>query len=90
MIDPDVARAMMTSNRSGLGDLSPREFEVLELMAQGLSNGQIAERLFLSGAAVAKHGSNIFLKLGLAPKEENRRVRAILAFLSGQSKTSSG
>ncbi|WP_040284708.1 response regulator transcription factor [Tessaracoccus massiliensis] len=82
VIDPDVARAMMTSSRSGLGNLSPREFEVLELMAQGLSNTQIAERLYLSGAAVAKHVSNIFLKLGLDPKEENRRVRAILAFLS--------
>lgn len=73
---------MMRSSRSGLGELSQRELEVLELMAQGLSNAQIAEQLFLSGAAVAKHVSNIFMKLGLAPGEENRRVRAILAFLS--------
>lgn len=84
VIDPDVARAMMTSSRSGLGNLSPREFEVLELMAQGLSNSQIADRLFLSGAAVAKHVSSIFTKLRLDPREENRRVRAILTFLSGQ------
>lgn len=82
VIDPEVARAMMRSNRTGLGELSAREFEVLELMARGLSNTQIAEQLFLSGAAVAKHVSNIFAKLGLDPKEENRRVRAILAFLA--------
>lgn len=82
VIDPEVARAMMQSSRSGLGELTPRELEVLELMAQGLSNTQISERLFLSGAAVAKHISAIFLKLGLEPGEENRRVRAILTFLS--------
>lgn len=80
-IDPDVARAMMQTSRSGLGDLTPRETEVLELMAQGLSNSQIAGRLFLSGAAVAKHVSSIFSKLGFEPGDENRRVRAILAFL---------
>ncbi len=82
VIDPEVARAMMRSNRSGLGELTPREFEVLELMARGLSNNQIADDLVLSGAAVAKHVSNIFSKLGLAASEENRRVRAILAFLA--------
>lgn len=82
VIDPEVARAMMQSSRSGLGELTPRELEVLELMAQGLSNAQISERLFLSGAAVAKHISAIFLKLGLEPGEENRRVRAILTFLT--------
>ena len=82
VIDPEVARAMMKSNRSGLGELTPREFEVLELMARGLSNNQIADDLVLSGAAVAKHVSNIFSKLGLAASEENRRVRAILAFLA--------
>lgn len=82
VIDPEVARAMMRTNRSGLGDLSPREFEVLELMARGLSNAQIADDLVLSGAAVAKHVSNIFAKLRLDPSEENRRVRAILAFLA--------
>lgn len=82
VIDPEVARAMMRTSRSGLGDLSPREFEVLELMARGLSNAQIADDLVLSGAAVAKHVSNIFAKLGLDPSEENRRVRAILAFLA--------
>lgn len=82
VIDPEVASAMMRSSRSGLGDLTARELEVLELMARGLSNGQIAADLFLSNAAVAKHVSNIFAKLRLAPSEENRRVRAILAFLA--------
>lgn len=82
VIDPEVARAMMTTSRSGLGDLTPRESEVLELMAQGMSNNQIAQHLFLSTAAVAKHVSNIFSKLGLQPGEENRRVRAILKFLA--------
>lgn len=82
VIDPEVARAMMRSSRSGLGGLSRREFEVLELMARGLSNSQIAAELFLSSAAVAKHVSNIFAKLNLEPGEENRRVRAILAFLA--------
>ena len=81
VVDPEVARAMMRASRSGLGELSPREFEVLELMARGLSNAQIASELVLSNAAVAKHVSNIFAKLGLTPDEENRRVRAILAFL---------
>lgn len=80
--DPTVARAMMRSGASGLGQLSARELEVLELMARGLSNTQIAAELFVSGAAVAKHVSNIFAKLRLAPDEENRRVRAILAYLT--------
>ena len=82
VIDPEVARAMMRSNRSGLGELTRRELEVLELMAQGLANSQIAEKLVLSNAAVAKHVSNIFAKLGLAPSAENRRVRAILTYLA--------
>lgn len=82
VIDPEVARSMMQTSRSGLGELTPRELEVLELMAQGLSNKQISQRLFLSGAAVAKHVSSIFAKLGFEPGDENRRVRAILAFLA--------
>ena len=82
VIDPEVTRAMMQTSRSGLGELTPRELEVLELMAQGLSNGQISERLFLSGAAVAKHVSSIFVKLGFEPGDENCRVRAILTFLN--------
>lgn len=81
VIDPDVARSMMRASRTGLATLTPRELEVLELMAQGLSNKQIAGQLFISGAAVAKHVASIFQKLQLDPSEENRRVRAILAYL---------
>ncbi|ACV05781.1 response regulator transcription factor [Kytococcus sedentarius] len=79
---PEVTRAMMRTGASGLGELTPREREVLELMARGLSNAEIASELFLSVAAVAKHVSNIFAKLHLAPGEENRRVRAILQYLA--------
>ena len=82
VIDPQVAQVMMNNSRMGLGSLTARETEVLELMAQGLSNNQIAQQLVLSAAAVAKHVSNIFSKLGLEPGEENRRVRAILTFLA--------
>ena len=82
--DPEVARAMVRGSCSGLADLTPRELEVLELMARGLSNGQISAQMIVSRAAVAKHVSAIFLKLGLDPSEENRRVRAILAFLGDE------
>ena len=66
---------------AGLDRLTRREQEVLELMAQGLSNAQIAERLVVSDGAVAKHVANIFRGLDLQPGEENRRVRAVLAWL---------
>ena len=82
VIDPDVATALMKSGRSGLRLLTAREREVMELMARGKSNAEIAQDLFLSGAAVAKHVSNIFLKLNLEPGEDNRRVRAILEYLT--------
>lgn len=81
-IDPEVTRAIMRSRSAGLGDLTTRERDVLELMSRGLSNNQIAGELVVSGAAVAKHVANIFAKLGLDAREENRRVRAILAFLA--------
>ena len=82
VIDPDVASALMAASSRWLTTLTPREMEVLEHMAEGLSNAQIAEKLYLSGAAVAKHVSSIFSKLGLAPDEDNRRVRAILMYLA--------
>ena len=65
----------------GLERLTPRETEVLTLMAEGLSNGRIAQRLVISDGAVAKHVANIFLKLDLPPGEENRRVRAVLVWV---------
>ena len=77
--DPPAGR----EDRDGpqLGRLTPREAEVITLMAEGLSNRQIAERLVLSDGAVAKHVANVFLKLDLLPGEENRRVRAVLTWL---------
>lgn len=82
VVDPDVTRAMMHSQNNGLDALTPRELEVLEAMARGLSNTQIAEELVVSTAAVAKHVAGIFTKLDLQAGEENRRVRAILAYLT--------
>lgn len=64
-----------------LARLTGREKEVLALMAEGLSNSQIAARLVVSDGAVAKHVAHILAKLDLAPHEENRRVRAVLAWL---------
>ena len=83
VVDPAVVTAMMRTRRGlgSLGRLTPREAEVLELMAQGASNSQIADRLVLSMAAVTKHVANIFVKLDLPPGEDNRRVRAVLAWL---------
>ena len=67
-----------------LDDLTPREREVLALMAEGRSNHAIAERLVVTEGAVEKHVSNIFGKLGLPPSEaDHRRVLAVLAFLRG-------
>ncbi|RAX24107.1 DNA-binding response regulator [Actinomyces sp. Z5] len=66
---------------TALTRLTPREQEVLALMAEGLSNSQVAERLVVSDGAVAKHVANIFAKLDLPPEEGNRRVRAVLTWL---------
>lgn len=85
VIDPTVASALMSTSRSGLATLTPREQEVLELMSQGMSNKDIAAKLVLSSAAVAKHVSNIFMKLGLDASEDNRRVKAILEHLATQN-----
>ncbi|MCI6573930.1 MAG: response regulator transcription factor [Actinomycetaceae bacterium] len=82
VVDPEVAAGLVQAKSTVLSALTPREREVLELMAQGYSNSEIAGQLYLSVAAIAKHVANIFLKLGLAPGEENRRVRAVLAYLT--------
>ncbi|OKL50420.1 response regulator transcription factor [Boudabousia marimammalium] len=82
VIDPEVATQLIRGRSMALASLTPREREVLELMATGLSNAQIQERMFLSAAAVSKHVSNVFTKLGLLPGEENRRVRAVLKYLT--------
>jgi DNA-binding NarL/FixJ family response regulator len=66
-----------------LGRLTPRERDVLGLMAEGRSNAAIAAHLIVSAKAVSKHIANIFLKLDLVPSEDdNRRVMAVLAYLN--------
>ena len=82
VVDPEVAVKLVRERGSALSSLTPRESEVLELMAQGLANEEIAAKLFLSGASVAKHIANVFMKLGLNPDAPNRRVRAVLAYLT--------
>lgn len=82
IIDPEVTRHLLRQDQPGpLADLTPREREVLELMAKGESNAGIAAQLYVSDAAVRKHIGNIFTRLGLQPSDENRRVRAILTYL---------
>ncbi|KID30830.1 response regulator transcription factor [Prauserella rugosa] len=82
-IDPEViSQVMARGRRNPLDSLTGREGEVLELMAQGLSNSAIAAKLVVSHGAVEKHIGNIFLKLGLdGSAEEHRRVRAVLTYL---------
>lgn len=82
--DPEVIRQVMSRSRalSGLESLTPREREVLALVAEGRSNGAIAKAMFISDGAVEKHITSIFMKLGLAPNHvEHRRVMAVLAFM---------
>ncbi len=84
-MDPEVISKLLASNARNepLAALSPREREVLELMAGGRSNAAIASQLFVSEGAVGKHTANIFAKLQLAPSDDtNRRVLAVLAYLN--------
>ncbi|MGI5493033.1 response regulator [Microtetraspora malaysiensis] len=86
-MDPEVIAKLLARNARNepIGRLTPREREVMELMAEGRSNAAIGQRLFLSDSAVGKHTANIFAKLGLAPSDDdNRRVLAVLAFLNGK------
>lgn len=86
VIDTDVVQRLLSASRPGpLDALTPREREVLGLMADGFSNTGIAEALTLTDAAVSKHIGNIFAKLGLSPVDENRRVRAVLTYLQSSS-----
>ena len=83
-LDPEVVSQLVGRARRDdpLAELTPREREVLELMAEGRSNGAIAEQMVVTERAVEKHVTSIFGKLGLAPvPEDHRRVLAVLAFL---------
>jgi DNA-binding NarL/FixJ family response regulator len=83
-IDPDVVGQLLARNRpdSALARLSPREHDVLALMAEGLGNTAIAERLFVTEGAVHKHIRSIFAKLDLTPDDRaDRRVTAVLRYL---------
>jgi DNA-binding NarL/FixJ family response regulator len=84
VLDPEVVTRMLARPRheSPMEQLSPRERDVLELMAQGRSNQGIAEKLWITESAVEKHVTAIFEKLGLERDfEDHRRVLAVLAFL---------
>ncbi len=84
VLDPEVVSALLTKRRrrDPLAELSPREREVLELMAQGRTNIAIGRLMVITQGAVEKHISSIFTKLGLPPSsDDHRRVMAVLAWL---------
>ena len=83
VLDPEVVSQLLVRRRADpLERLTPREHEVLTLMAEGRSNAGIAAALFVSDSAVAKHVNSIFAKLDLAPADsDHRRVLAVLRFL---------
>ena len=83
-MDPEVIARLLARNthNDAVGTLSPREQEVLGLMAEGRSNAAIGQRLVISERAVAKHTASISLRLGLqASDDDNRCVLAVLAYL---------
>jgi DNA-binding NarL/FixJ family response regulator len=85
-LDPEVVAQLLGRSRKQdvLSALTPREREVLGLMAEGRTNSAIAGRLVVSHGAVEKHVGNIFMKLGLAPSQgDHRRVLAVLTYLGG-------
>ncbi|MFI2223043.1 response regulator [Streptomyces fradiae] len=87
VIDPEVVRVLLRQRTDDepLRRLTPREREVLALMAEGLNNQAIARRLTVTEASVVKHTGNIFMKLELDPADGNRRVLAVLTHLRGDT-----
>lgn len=86
VLDPEVVAQVMGRKRKAepLAQLTPRETEVLAVMAQGRTNAGIGRELFISEGAVEKHSQRIFAKLGLQEQDDvHRRVRAVLTFLQG-------
>ena len=87
-LDPEVVSQLLARSRQSdpLAALSPREREVLALMAEGRTNAAIARTLIVSDKAIEKHVSNIFMKLDLPPSDsEHRRVLAVLRWLEGEA-----
>lgn len=92
-VDPEIVAQLMTRSRIGhvLERLSPRELDVLSLVAQGRSNKAIGEQLRLSGKTVENHISNVFAKLDLiSDADEHRRIRAVLLYLDHHHRRRSG
>jgi DNA-binding NarL/FixJ family response regulator len=86
VLDPEVVSQLLSRRRRDqrLAALTPREREVLSLMAEGRSNHAVARALYITGGAVEKHIRNIFGKLGLAQTDDDhRRVLAVLTYLRG-------
>ena len=85
-LDPEVVSQLLArGRRRPLDSLTPREQDVLKLMAEGRSNGAIAAHLVVTEGAVEKHVSSIFTKLGLTPTDgDHRRVLAVLSYLEGR------
>ena len=85
MVDPGVVSALLAQPdpRSPLGELTPREHEILSLMAEGRSNTGICEQLVLSPRTIESHVRAIFRKLGLTTTDDDRRVLAVLTYLQG-------
>ncbi|GHE57059.1 DNA-binding response regulator [Streptomyces spiralis] len=82
VVDPEVVRQLLRRRRDPLEQLTPREREVLALIAEGKSNGAIAKELVVSEAAIGKHIGNILAKLDLPPTDQtHRRVLAVLTYL---------
>ena len=82
VVDPEVVRQLLRRRRDPLERLTPREREVLGLVAEGKSNGAIARALVVTEAAVGKHIGNVLAKLDLPQADgTHRRVLAVLAFL---------
>jgi DNA-binding NarL/FixJ family response regulator len=87
VVDPAVVQELVSGRRRNdpLAVLSPRELEVLELMAEGRSNAGIARRLWVTEGTVEKHVRSILTKLGLAETDDDhRRVRAVITFLDSR------
>jgi DNA-binding NarL/FixJ family response regulator len=84
-IDPQVVSQLLRRREDPLGALTAREREVLSLVAEGHSNLAIAQRLYVSEAAVGKHVGSVLAKLDLPRTDDtNRRVLAVLAYLGGE------